>query len=325
MAATPDGGAIVTGGADGDLKLWERRPEMTASSSTRWRCGWSARLRGAPFAVVDISTDGSLVVGAAGSDVGAWRCADGDRVAVVPPPPAARGGPAVAVALVPASPILVIAYGGGAPCVAGWDLVRGRHAWCAPRARVLRLTAAPAPSRLLALALAPPDGAASDASPPSGRVVILEAATGSAVAGWDLPRCGADALVWLPSARAGGALASAAAAVAGSSPPLLIVTGDREYCVAPSPAAVEAGVGEEPCPTLASPADAPRPGPTPLAAAVGVGVTVAADDTPAIIAKRAGRAPAWGALFDAPSHALPPPSTLAPRFLEALLLGGVEQ
>jgi NET1-associated nuclear protein 1 (U3 small nucleolar RNA-associated protein 17) len=117
------------------------------------------------------------------------------------------------------------------------------------------------------------------------------------------------------------AAAAAAAALPGASP-LLVLTADREYAVAAAPGA--------PAAALAAPAAATRGRRDTFAPAAFEALCVgAAADAGA--AKRGGAAaavaeagarPRWAALFDAPSHALPPLSELCPAFLEVVLVGG---
>jgi hypothetical protein len=299
----------VTSGADGELKLW-RRSGCGDGAADRWRCAWAATLASLPLAAVAMSDDGTLVAAAAGPDVGLWRAADGARLAVHAAPPAARGGPLTELAFVAGTPVLVGAYGGAHPCVAGWDVVAGRLAWAA-RARGGRLSPARG-APLVAVALAPPDRP-TPGTAPGGRVLVLAAADGAAVAGWDLPRGAADALAWAdPCSRLAAAAAPASPA---GVPPLIIVTSDREFCLAAAAGAVS-DEGARPT-TAADAAAEPVAG---LDAAFGGAGPRPIAQAP-ISGLKAGRGPAWGALFDAPSHALAPPAALAPRFLECLLLG----
>ena len=166
----------MTSGADGELKLW-RRSGCGDGAADRWRCAWAATLASLPLAAVAMSDDGTLVAAAAGPDVGLWRAADGARLAVHAAPPAARGGPLTELAFVAGTPVLVGAYGGAHPCVAGWDVVAGRLAWAA-RARGGRLSPARG-APLVAVALAPPDRP-TPGTAPGGRVLVLAAADGGA-------------------------------------------------------------------------------------------------------------------------------------------------
>ena len=122
-------------------------------------------------------------------------------------------------------------------------------------------------------------------------------------------------VVVAPASPAAAAARPVPSPAPASVPPLIIVTSDREFCLAAAAGAVS-DEGARPT-TAADAAAEPVAG---LDAAFGGAGPRPIAQAP-ISGLKAGRGPAWGALFDAPSHALAPPAALAPRFLECLLLG----
>ena len=281
----------------------------------QWRCAWVASYRGLPMRGVAFSGDGTAVAAAAGGRAVVWSVAGGQRLAVLPSPPAAAGAALRSLAFIPGTALLVGAYGGTAPVVCAWDLLDGRLAWAA-RADVAALAASPSGGRV-ALALAPPASGGNGVSAGgSGRVVVLDADAGPAappLAAWDLSRGPVDALLWTPAAR------------------LLILTSDREFALVGGGGEREETGGPDATPTPTTPlaTAAAVPG---LAAAFGgadggAGAAVeaarAAAGAGAVAAgAKVGAATPWSGLFDVPSHALPAPSALAGAFFETLMAGG---
>lgn len=357
LAYSPRGDAVATTGAgDGELKLWSRRATSSAagasapppSTNDRWRCSWAAGLRSSTLTAVAFSADGSLVAAAAAPGaastavVGLWMVGSGERVAVLAPPSSSSPSPAAVscLAFVPGTATLVAALSGGAgggnsgSSLVAWDLLTKAAAWAAPLASAAtRLVAAPL-GGVIAVALAPARSHASSCSPRGGRVLALRARDGAALAGWDLPRAPADALLFEQRRGSSGSGSGIGC------PPLLVLTTDREFTrleVFPA----DAGDAASAAAASASAAlplkkkarkgaaalsdghlstfeakfggadPSARPPVTPERSSHGGGGLKAGDE---------GAAAPWAALFDAPSHALPAPGALASKFLDSLLL-----
>ena len=308
-------------GEDGELKVWVRRaapPPSAAAAAAgakvapaasplpgQWRCAWVASYRGLPMRDVAFSGDGTAVAAAAGGRAVVWSVAGGQRLAVLPSPPAGAGGPLVALAFVPGTPLLAGAYGGASPVACAWNLLDGRLAWAAG---VSVIALAPSPEGgLLALALPPPGSAAPAAA--GGRVVVLDAAAGPSappVFAWDVARGLVDALLW-----------------AGSAGRLCVLTSDREFALVGGEAGGDAASAAPsglapPTPALAGYAAAFGGSDGGAGAAVEAARAAAGAGVASAAAKVAAATP-WSTLFDVPSHALPAPTALAGAFFDTLM------
>jgi hypothetical protein len=303
--------------------------------------------RGEALTACAFSRDGSvLALGGGGGGVTLWGAAQTALLAVLPPPPGA-GSPVRQLLFLARSPLLVAVSQGG---VAVYDLLTRRCVWAADVA-LGAAAADPGSPHWAAVVLrsaggggaggaggAPAAAAAAGGDKQQrggegegegeGGVVAFRGAERAPAGAWALRRAGragggaaAAALAFAPPGTTLHA-AGAAASLPGMSP-LLVLTAGREYGLArrdgaPPAAAAAALRRREAFPPTAFEAMYGQP----AAAAAAAAAAAEAAAEPAVEARAVGGRPAWAALFDAPSHALPPLGTLCPAFLELLVGGG---
>ena len=296
--------------------MWVRRtappPSATATAAGakaaasplpgQWRCAWVASYRGLPMRGVAFSGDGTAVAAAAGGRAVVWSVSGGQRLAVLPAPPAGAGGPLRRLAFVPGTPILVGSYGGASPVLCAWDLLDGRLAWAAG-VGVSVLSPAPAGG---AVAVAVPGAPGAS----GGRVVVLDALAGPSappIAAWDVARGPVDALLW--TGPEGGRLC--------------VLTADREFSLVggvqgDAAAAAPSGLAL-PSPASLSGYAAAFGGADGGAGQAAAAARKAAGAGVAAVAAKAAAGTPWAGLFDVPSHALPAPTALAGAFFDTLM------
>lgn len=328
----------------GDFKIWTRHHVRTktnsasasgvdgASRATTWRCAAVGSHRNEPFTASAFSHDGSvLAVGSATGGVTLWDATEVALLATLPPAllhtstPAGAPSPSAAVRhllFLSRSPLLVAVFAGG---VAVYNTLTLRCEW----AIHLDLTAVAAdPSSDHWAAVLSGTSNAQHAQQGTGAalergVVVFKGAEEIPRAAWRARRAGpGTSVVFAPH---GTPLHTAAAPVAlpGCSP-LFIVTSEREYSMGRGQGTTAEALG-----SAAAAAEGPLAsraqsfGPSAFQGLYGRSAAVEKVGDAAGVAGVAdiGGRPAWAALLDAPSHALPAMGTLCPAFLELVALG----
>ncbi|GLI71536.1 hypothetical protein VaNZ11_016768 [Volvox africanus] len=328
------------------------------TAATRWRCRSIGGYKSLPMTAAAFSADGSVLAVAAAARVTLWDAESNALVAVLPAAaagPAAVVGPTAATPLtqllfIPGTPFLVSS---SATCLAVYNLLTATLHWCLPLHAMS--ISADAAYGLLAVAIpviaeearqqqpqqqqhqgvapaaaqqqAPKIKAAAQQRPVprSCHVVVFDPRDSTPRYHCHVPGAARVHLTHLPApaAAAGGSSGSGEGAEGCS--PLLILRDSRQYSLAavpgskallnpaksqggalesdPALSAFEAAFGKPMVPDKASGAAAPMDTDVPAGAAT----------VPAV-----GGRPRWADLFDAPSHALPPPTALADSFLKLL-------
>ncbi|KAG2482851.1 hypothetical protein HYH03_018242 [Edaphochlamys debaryana] len=310
-----------------------------AEGATHWRCLSTGGYKGLPLGAAAFSPDGSVLAVAAAARVTLWDAASNALAAVLPPAAAVAVGGGGAAALtqltfVPGTPYLAAA---SPSCLTVYNLLTAAVHWALPYGAVS--ISADAAYGLLAAALPAPrsaptageDGAANgtpsttkpSSQPPGVHVVVFDPRDASPRFHCHVPAVRTVHLSHLPDAGRTSAAVGGEAAAASCSP-LLILREDRAYSLAALPGTLDASGAAADVATLskAQPLGA-------LEAAFGrtsaSGAGAAPMDLDGPGAGPTGPAaagdrgkPRWAALFDAPSHALPPPAALASAFLSLL-------
>ncbi|GFR41531.1 hypothetical protein Agub_g2190 [Astrephomene gubernaculifera] len=326
--------------------------DRSAGTTTHWRCQSTGGYKGLPLGAAAFSPDGSILAVAAAARVTLWDAESTSLAAVLPAATAlgpAAAPPLTQLVFVPGTPYLAAA---SPSCVAVYNLLTAAVHWCFPYGAVsicadaaygLLAVALPAPSAPPQAAAAATDAAA-DASrsqkplqqkqilpkhpkqqqqgqeqqqrpQPSCHVVVIDPRDGSPKYHCHLPD---THHVHLAHVRTAAATASTAG---DGCSPLLILRDNRQFSVAALPGSLDASrsaAGAAPSQVLLDqqPLSA-------FEAAFGREQlpTTAAGAAPMEVdggAAAVGGKPLWAALFDAPSHVLPPPTALANAFLSLL-------
>ena len=330
------GAMACTVSADGDLKTWAPVGAARGGERAGWRCVAAASHPGEPapgLTACAFSQDGSLLA-TAGVDVALWDPDACARLRVLSPPDwrrssdssgrsgrSGRAAPMTGVAFVAGQPLLVAASPDG---MVVWNLM-SFTVWRAIAMPCVAVAAHPNLSTFAVTVVSPAAAAAeidpsSDpsthpgaASPRGGLVAQFAGADAAPVRCWATPG-GAPQAVLLPEAAGGG---------------LVVVTHDRRLVAEGWATSDASESSDELSDAAATPggrgaavagAKLKAFGGESLAAHEGRLRTDGGAVASAIGANaKAGGGAAWGDLFDSPSHALPPLTTLAPHFLDALL------
>ncbi|KAG1668638.1 hypothetical protein FOA52_002492 [Chlamydomonas sp. UWO 241] len=333
-----------------------RAPGGRAEAPSAWRVRARGAYRGLPLTAVAFSTDGSVLAVAAGSKVTLWDPVTCGLAAVLslPHEHAASGASIWRLAFLPGSRHLVGATNGVlcvwdvASCALAWALDGHTTALAADPVHACFAVAVPAPASSSrarqqqheaqqkeaaagASASAAPGGAvgkAGAAPAPGGgasgwrasttqhmsHVLVFDAASPVPRLAAAVPGTLCPALLYV---RPG--LPQHAAAAAGlpeRMSPLLVLTESRTYTYVGGEGGGDGGASA--APAAASTADEPSA----FEAAFGSlgqkapGAAGADAGAAAMDVDVATGGPRWRKLFDAPSHALPPPTTLAQAFLQ---------
>lgn len=322
LAFHPSRAMAATCSTDGEFKLWVRgrtpgAAGTNASSSGCWRCASVGSYKRQPLGGCTFSGDGSLLAVAAGGGVTLWRPQTNALVAALVAPPATGGAPVNRLAFLTGSPHLVGTTGGPHPHLVVWDLLSAAPAWVLPLPATA-LAADPAAPRF---AVGVPAGATGPGAP--GGVLVFGAGEPAPRSACRVP--GGSSPAALLYAPRGSALAAQAGSDGGSA--LLMVTSDRHFALLGGGSDVAAAAGS----TGAAAAGEAEQGEGAQAGsgahddvfgkarARGAAAAAVAGGVSEQFGDAAQRAVA--ALFDAPSHVLPPPSALMPSLLELLVSG----
>ncbi len=341
LAHHPTEDLVASSSDDGEFKVWVRtaqkhRAHAVAGTAggkgaSSWRCAAVGSYRNQPLGACAFSPDGSLLAVGTGSGgaVTLWQPHSNTLIARLAAPPVTSGaggavaraalGPVVQLAFLADTPHLVGTTAGPSPAVIVWDLLTVSVAWS-----VSLETCALAVDPAYALfAVGVP---AASGRPGQALVFGLQQP-------WPLSACplggsSPAALMFVAGDTALGAAAERATP-AGMSP-LLIVTDDRKFAIASTSASVPAAAAAD------RTAEAEATGTTARASAAGLWessaleamfgrsqpreavniASVAQVEDTAVVAKNA-----VATLFDAPSHVLPPPTSLCPMLLDLLISG----
>ncbi len=362
LAFHPTEDVAATASDTGEFKVWVRQAvrssgkkekesaEDAVKAASTWRCAAVGSHRAEPLTAAAFSGDGSvLALGAAAGGLSLWDARQTALLGVLPPAFAPGAAPAAAcrvrrLQFVAGTPLLVAALAGG---LAVYNLLTMRCEWAVQVEGVGALAVDPSsPHWAVVLSALPPASTAGGAGHGKKKAAAAAGSSGGAVGGkdvkeqgvvvfkgagevpvgaWRLRRAGPSGTVAVAFVPGGTPLAAAAAETGVCLPgcsPLVVLSGDREYSVARRAGADAAAMAG--ATVGAGLAAAAAEGPSGFESMYGrsARVDTAAGVGAAGVEEAGAGRPAWAALFDAPSHALPAMGTLCPAFLEAMVIGG---
>lgn len=330
----------------GEFKIWTRQALRSLSSAgvpitqSTWRCGAVGTHRDEPLTASSFSSDGSLLaLGSVYGGISLWDATQTALIGVLPPAvqrPIESGVGALPVRqlfFLSDSPFLIASLVGG---LALYNLLTMRCEW-ATEVEVGAIAVDPSSLHWAALLSDTASNSKSTAhvkgttAPERDRgLVVFQGANEVPVGAWRVQRAGGPEGISVAFVPRGTPLYVAAEDTGVTLPgcsPLVVLTTNREYAVAwtqkskkvPSSgeartvstalgsgklSAFEAMYGKS---ARAEVQEQEEGGATQLVSDIGRGK------------------PNWSALFDAPSHALPPMTTLCPAFLELVVMGGQDK
>ena len=345
LAFHPTADIAATTSDTGEFKIWARQALRSLSkvgvptAQSTWRCEAIGAYGGdEPLTASAFSSDGSLLaLGSVYGGISLWDATQTALLGVLPPAvqrPVEDGNgvlsalPVRQLFFLSDSPFLVAALVGG---LAVYNLLTMRCEW-AVEVDVGGLAADPSSLHWAALLSNTASNSKSTTSAEKDRgLVVFQGASEVPVGAWRVHRAGGPEGISVAFVPRGTPLYAAAEETGVTLPgcsPLVVLTTNREYAVAwterrrkekplssgeartistalgsENPSAFEAMYGK----SARAEVQEQDVGRATLAADVGSGK------------------PSWAALFDAPSHALPPMTTLCPAFLELVVMGGQDK